>query len=69
MKCPLIITPALVCNISPIALYKTCISYITVSYAGDTTRRMWKLMPRLKQQPKAIQTQHSSMSNKDWDQL
>jgi hypothetical protein len=69
MKCSLIIAPILIYCLSPIALCKTSILYGTVRYAEDTTRRMWKLLPHLKQQPKAIQTQHSSMSNKNWDQL
>jgi hypothetical protein len=67
MKRSLIITPALIYYISSMALCKICISYITVSYAGDTTPRIWKVVPHLKQQSKAI-LQHSSMSNNDRDQ-
>lgn len=70
MKCSLIITPALIYYyISFIALCKICISRITVRYAEDIALSMKEVVPRLKQQSKAIQMQQSSASNKGWEQL
>jgi hypothetical protein len=70
MKYPLITTPASIHDyISFIAFCRICISQITMRDAENTMPRMREVAPSLKQQFKAIEMQHSSKSNKGWDQL